>query len=577
MNAQSYADKAAALAAQRYRLKSPMTIDSQQLAQPASCAPLHCFTVVDAADANGRAYTVMFDQHGVELNGAADRAPELRRLFERARSVLHTADAVPLAPVTINPASNVLTLDPGQVLDETITVTIPKSAAAVKADVYFLADSTGSMGAILGAVQAGSANVLAALNGLGVGLAYGVGNYKDFGSGDPYGFQHQLSPTNAAPAVSAALNAWSASGGADGPEAALFALDRLAEAPGGAIGWRAGSKRIIVWFGDAPSHDPICGAVSGAPAAVTEASATAKLVAEDITVLAISTANPGLDGDPTAGAVNYVAQCGAPGGTPGQATRISGATGGALAIGINAGTIVDTIIDLVTGAVGTIQNVKLVPSASVAPFVTSIVPAGGYGPLAGDQEHVLTFRVRFTGLACAAEDQVITGTLDVLADSSIVASKKVQITVPACAVTYAVKFLCGVQPDCGCECVPVQAGAYATEINIHNYSLKPVVLRKRFVPLVLAGAPAGREPRAAAPRAEERMQLPAQAATMDDCCRIMERLLGAAPAGTTPLTIGILEITASAAVAVTAVYTTSATQAGGGVSIRVEQITPSRH
>lgn len=571
MNAQSYADKAAAIAAQLYRLDAPLTVDSMQLPEPASGAPLYRFTVVDAADANGRAYTVLLDQHGAAL----EATPALRRVFERERALLHTADAVALGPVLIQPASNVLTLNPGQVVDETITVTIPKNAGPVKADVYFLADTTASMGGILSAVQAGSANVLAALNGLGADIVFGVGNYKDFASGAPYGFQHQLSPTNATPAVTAAINAWSATGGGDGPECALFALDALGVAPGGTIGWRAGSKRIIVWFGDVPSHDPICSAVSGA-AAVTEASATAKLVAEGIAVLAISTANPGLDGDPTAGATDYVPQCGAPGGAPGQATRITNATGGALAIGINAGTIVNTIINLVSAAVGTIQNVNLVPSASVAPFVTSITPVGGYGPLAGDREHVLTFRVRFTGIACSADEQVVNGTLDVVADTKVVASKTVHITVPACGITYSVKFICGVQPECGCECAPAQPGLYATEINIHNYSLKPVQLVKRFVPLVLAGAPLGREPRVAAPRAEERMLLPAQAATMDDCCHIMQLLLGAAPGACPPLTIGILEITASAPVAVTAVYTTSGTKAGSGVSIHVEQIAARR-
>src|SRR5262249_10306648 len=158
--------------------------------------------------------------------------------------------------------------------------------------------------------------------------------------------------------------------------AALFALDSLGVPPGGGIGWRASSKRIIVWFGDAPSHDKICTAVSGAPD-VTEASATAKLVNEKITVLAISTATPGLDDDPKPGSTGYGAQCGAPGGQPGQGTRIANATGGVFVTGINANTIVNTIINLVSGAVGSIQNVKLVPSASIAPFVVSIAPPGG--------------------------------------------------------------------------------------------------------------------------------------------------------------------------------------------------------
>jgi len=499
--------------------------------------------------------------------------PALPQLFDH--TVLTTAGGLGRVPITIQPDTNVFTLNPGQTLDETITVTIPKNAGPAKADVYFLADTTASMSAILNAVQAGANNVLSALNGLGIDIVFGVGNYKDFGSGDPYGFQHQVSPTTVPATVTAAINAWAATGGGDRPEAALFALESLAVPPGPGIGWRARSKRIVVWFGDAPSHDPICTAVSGAPL-VTEASATARLVAEGLTVLAISTANPGLDDDPKSGATGYVAQCGAPGGLAGQATRVANATGGTIATGINAGNIVNTIVNLVKGAIGAIHNVKLVPSASVAPFVTSITPPGGYGPLSSDQDHNLTFDVKFTGQPCAPQEQVITGTIDVVVDGKVMASKKVQITVPPCQFVYSVKFICGVQGESGCACAPVQPGTYATEINIHNYSFKPVEIVKRFVPVVFAGAPVGREPRVAGVRAEDRIILPPQTATMDDCCRITELLFGEATTRPLPLTIGFLEITTSADVAVTAVYTTSSGKSGGGVAIEVESVTPRR-
>jgi hypothetical protein len=147
----------------------------------------------------------------------------------------------------------------------------------------------------------------------------------------------------------------------------------------------------------------------------------------------------------------------------------------------------------------------------------------------------------------------------------------VQITVPPCAFVYSVKFVCGVQPDCGCECGPVQPGQYATEINIHNYSLKEITVAKRFVPVVLAGAPVGREPRVAGVRAQDKIVLPAQTATMDDCCRIAELLFGGQPPSPMPLTIGFLELTASAEIAVTAVYT-AADAKSGGISLAVEQL-----
>lgn len=569
----SLSETAAALAAKTHKLKGPLVVDRAEALDPKSRTPLYLFRVVSSANANGPAFVVILNEHGDAVAASA----ATKRLFDRTVLATSGAGGGPgpgLAPITIQPDQNILTLNPGDTIDETITVTVPKNPSSAKADVYFLADTTASMGGILGAVQAGANNVLAALSGLGVDMFFGVGNYKDFGAGDPYAFQHQVDPTNSVPAVIGGINAWVSKGGGDLPEGQFWAFDNLAVPPGPPIGWRAASKRIIVWFGDAAGHDPICKFISGGSADVTEVSITAKLVAEGITVLAISTANPGLDDNPTIGATDYLA-CGKPGGSADQGTRIAKATNGTFVTGINAGNIVNTIINLVTGAVAGIKNVKLVPSISITPFVTSISPVGGYGPLAGDKDHILKFDVKFTGVVpCKPQEQVFTGTIDVIADGKVVASKRVVITVPPCRpkeFVYAVKFICGLQPECGCECAPVQPGSYATEINIHNYSSKEVTILKRFVPVVLAGAPVGREPRVAGVRAEDKLTLPPHTATMDDCCRIGELLFGAAGTSPVPLTIGFLEITASADIAVTAVYTTSGL-GSGGVSIEVEQI-----
>lgn len=567
MATRSVVEHAVRHAARQLKIESPHVVDRMEARDPAH-GPVHRITVVDPAHANGPAHQVFVDDQGEALTPT----PALELLFDRTAAASAAPPGTPaldMAPVTIDPSVNVLTLGEGDSFTETITVTIPKDAGPVKADVYFLADTTGSMGGILGAVQAGANTILTALAGLGVDLAFGVGNYKDFASGDPYGFQHQLGPTSTAASVAAAINTWSAAGGGDTPEAALFALESLAVPPGGTIGWRPGSKRIVVWFGDAPSHDPICTAVSGGPSDVTEATATAKLKTEGVVVLAISTATPGLDDNPKSGASGYAA-CGGPGGLPNQATRITGATGGAIVTGINPATIVSTVISLVSGSVAGIKNVTLVPSASVTPFVTSITPSGGYGPLAGDQPHTLKFEVIFHGAPCKPEPQVIGGSLDVVADGSVVASKRVQITVPPCAFVYSVKFVCGVQPNCGCTCASVRPGVYATEINIHNYGVREVQISKRVIPVVLASAPVGRAPKTAGTRATDSITLKAQSATMDDCCRLAELLFGAQAPSPMPLSIGFLEITASAEVAVTAVYTASG--GDGGVSLAVEQI-----
>ena len=141
------------------------------------------------------------------------------------------------------------------------------------------------------------------------------------------------------------------------------------------------------------------------------------------------------------------------------------------------------------------------------------------------------------------------------------------------AFSYAVKFVCGNQPDCDCACTPVRPGSYATEINIFNPTDKPVEIVKYVIPVVLSGAAAGREPRTVTARAEDRITLPAYAATMDDCCRLSELLLGAVPQGPVPLSIGFLEIVSPVELSVTAVYTVTG-QGGGSPSIDVEQIGP---
>jgi hypothetical protein len=216
-----------------------------------------------------------------------------------------------------------------------------------------------------------------------------------------------------------------------------------------------------------------------------------------------------------------------------------------------------------------------VPNLVIAPFVVSITPAGGYGPLPRDKDHVLKFELTFSSdvLDCATRDRVFEGSLDVIADGAVVARKPTRITVPACKFVYSVKFVCGVQQECDCACTSVRPGVYATEINIHNYKCHDAEIEKRLIPLVLAGAAVGREPRVATQRVVDRITLPADSATMDDCCRMIELLLGAPPTGTTPLTVGFMEIVSNVELNVTAVYTASDLKSNG-LSMEVETVNP---
>src|SRR6266508_429189 len=153
-----------------------------------------------------------------------------RDLFAPEVHVPERPVAPPPEPVTIDPSANELTLPECVTEHETVTVHVPVSGVPPKADVYLLADTTGSMGPIIGAVQAGIGAVVADPAFAGFDVAWGAGNYKDFPTSafNPYPFEHQLAPTVGAAAVTLEVNAWSAFGGVDLAEGQLFALQQVA-------------------------------------------------------------------------------------------------------------------------------------------------------------------------------------------------------------------------------------------------------------------------------------------------------------------------------------------------------------
>src|SRR5262245_54968092 len=105
---------------------------------------------------------------------------------------------------TIEPLAIDLSLPEGAEIESEITVTIAKQTQDAKLDVYFLADTTNSMGGMLTLVQSRAIQILTALRGPGLDVAFGVGNYKDFAPGETP-FQHQLAPTIDTSAASAAI------------------------------------------------------------------------------------------------------------------------------------------------------------------------------------------------------------------------------------------------------------------------------------------------------------------------------------------------------------------------------------
>ncbi len=259
----------------------------------------------------------------------------MRKVLRLGRRAAALATLLALAPWAaafaadpgVEPQEVNITLSPGG--ETTVDKVVHTPPIVPKPDIYFLADTTGSMGGVLANVQTNAASILNTVKASANDPLFGVGNYKDFPvpASSTYAFQNDTVIGSDTDAVTA-IGSWSPSGGSDGPEANLFALHKLITA----AGFRGDSTKIVVWFGDAPGHDPVCSALSG-EADVTEATVTAELVAANVKVIAVSTTTGypnGLDDDPVATSFDYGACADPPGGSPGQATRIATATGGAV-------------------------------------------------------------------------------------------------------------------------------------------------------------------------------------------------------------------------------------------------------
>jgi hypothetical protein len=357
----------------------------------------------------------------------------------------------PLLPASIDVATN--PDSPGSHREQ-FEVQLPGSGVLPKIDVYFLADNTGSMGGIISAVSAQVEDIVnrlvIAASGVGADVHFGVGNYLDMEDPQPNRFRNQvpLGPTPGT--VAAGIRGWTAAGGGSTvAEGQFYALDQLAQPQGGSVGWRTDAKRIVVWIGDAPGHDPICQAVSGMTYDITELSVTAKLQAQGIVVLAISTAsggaNTGLNADPVpvSGGTVYQSLCGVLGGMAGQGSRIAAATGGEYRDGITPATVVQTIIDLGTAGITTLGNVSLVPDRAVAPFV-QVHPGGGFGPFTGGHPATLDFELEFPAATAptgtpVTREMSVQGEVHVVVDGVRTGSTTVKIVVPDLSGTYKVQ------------------------------------------------------------------------------------------------------------------------------------------
>jgi hypothetical protein len=266
------------------------------------------------------------------------------------------------------------TLNVGESLDLEKTVTIDKGVpTTAQIDVFLLSDTTSSMCPLIQAVMKGANDIFRNSADLG-DIAFGVGEYRDVGDAFVYRMDRDITPVNTQEdrdQVSNAIRQWVCDAGGDAPEANLFALQQVAST----AAWRRDSTRIIVWFGDAPGHDP-----SG-PSNVSEAQAIAALQAQNARVLALDVNRPdrpelGLD-------------------LTGQATRITAASRGLLFTGVQVESVVDEIKRGIELIFDRYQNVSLQPAGNLPGVAVSILPASRDGDFDRSVDRAFLFTVRF--------------------------------------------------------------------------------------------------------------------------------------------------------------------------------------
>ena len=374
-------------------------------------------------------------------------------MIRRASSValallLGALPAVAVAQTaTFVPPDTTFVLNPGE--QQIIDVTVCLPGQLTKADVYLLADVTTSMDPVLDQLKADAQLIVNALAGAtSIDIAVGLGSYRDFVNLPflPQPYIPQVAVTKNAATVIAGINDWIAAGGGDPPESQFYALWKLATDP--IPGFRPGAKRLVVWFGDSPGHDPICPAMVGGlgdpPLAIDENVLTSALTAAGpggTSVLAIGTVTStlvypdALNSDPQIGGFNidYNFSC-SQAGSAGQAQRIADATGGSYTQIVDPTQITNAILTALSNFFTT-ADVSLAVTGDIAPFVKSITPPKYEDvqlPPDPEAQICVQFQVVLEGPPCSTASVSFDGSIDVLVDRTTVATHPVHVEQPAC-------------------------------------------------------------------------------------------------------------------------------------------------
>lgn len=214
----------------------------------------------------------------------------------------------------VSPATYDASVDPGDTVHVTKTISTPEIPP--KPDIVLVVDRTGSMGGAIGDVKAKMGAVIDAVQAAQPEAEFAVVAYCDSGE-TPFSLVQQL--TSSKTAAVDAVNGIVLCDGGDTPEAQLDALWQIGSG-GHQVTFRPGSTRAVAWFGDSNGHDPSEGH-SLADAIASLQGVQAKVIAINVD----SGFGNGLDNG-------------------GQASAITGATGGQLFPSVAEAGVADAIL-----------------------------------------------------------------------------------------------------------------------------------------------------------------------------------------------------------------------------------------
>ncbi|MEA2611629.1 MAG: hypothetical protein QOG32_1355, partial [Chloroflexota bacterium] len=200
-----------------------------------------------------------------------------------------TPTPTPTVAPTATPTPNTIQVPAGAGGAYPIDVIVP--AVPPKADVLLAIDTTGSMGASIAQARADAQAIVTGVQGSVTDTQFAVVQFKD--SSDTPEYQVVQAMTTSSAGITAALNGLSAGGGFDAPEAHNLVFQNSYTDP--AIGWRTGTKKIVIVISDAEPHGAGaaangltgCADITADPHGLATATVLANMAAADRTLFMI--------------------------------------------------------------------------------------------------------------------------------------------------------------------------------------------------------------------------------------------------------------------------------------------------